>query len=207
MAESSSKKNNIQSRVTEKNAYAYINAALKDLGWDTRNPSRNPQGQVYTDNQALGHPELRKGLGKDRPENVVKLTETKFWVIEAKSKRMEIDKAVGEAEGYARDINEKSSVEAVIISGVAGNDDDGYLVRSKFSVGNTFYPVTLNGKDITGLLSPPMAERRVPEGNPNLQDVPLEEGEFLATAEAINEYLHRGAINKNDRQELWRHYY
>jgi len=202
MAKSISKKSNEQSRVTEKNAYAYINAALKDLGWDTRNPSRNPSGQVYTDNQALEHPELRKGLGKDRPENVVKLTETKFWVIEAKSKRTEIDKAVGEAEGYARNINEKSLAEAVIISGVAGNDDDGYLVRSRFSVGGEFKPVTLNGKEITGLLSPPIAERLVSATDPDLQDVPLDEGVFLATAEAINEYLHRGAINKNDRARV-----
>jgi type I restriction enzyme M protein len=202
MAKSSGKKSNLQLHVTEKNAYAYINAALKELGWDTHNPSRNPHGQVYTDNQALEHPELRKGLGKDRPENVVKLTETKFWVIEAKSKRTEIDKAVGEAEGYARNINEKAPVEAVIISGVAGNDDDGYLVHSKFSVGNTFHPVKLNGKEITGLLSPIIAERLVAEGNPNLQDVPLDEGVFLATAEAVNEYLHRGAINKNDRARV-----
>ena len=48
--------------LTEKNAYAYIIAALKDLGWNVKNPNRHPEGKVYTDNQALGHPELKKGL-------------------------------------------------------------------------------------------------------------------------------------------------
>ena len=47
--------------ITEKNAYAYINVTLKDLGWDTRNPNRYPEAHVYTDNQALGHPNSRKG--------------------------------------------------------------------------------------------------------------------------------------------------
>ena len=82
--------------ITEKNAYAYINATLKALGWDTRNPNRYPEAHVYTDNQALGHPELKKGLGRQRPENVVRVTETKFWVIEAKSSRQEIGQAIGE---------------------------------------------------------------------------------------------------------------
>jgi len=202
MAKGSANKGIIHSHITEKNAYSYINKALKDLGWDTRNPARNPHGQVYTDNQALEHPELKKGLGIDRPENVVRITETKFWVIEAKSKRTEIDKAIGEAEDYARDINDKSSVKAIVISGVAGNDDDGYLVRNKLLVGEVFTPIKLNDKDTTGLLSPSLIDRLLIEGKAELQDVPLDEAVFLTTAEAINTYLHRGAINKNDRARV-----
>ena len=192
-----------RARITEKNAYAYINLALKDLGWDPRNPSRHPEGQVYTDNQALEHPELRKGLVRDRPENVVKVTESKFWVIEAKSRRREIAQALKEAEDYAREINNASTlVQAVIVSGVAGNDDDGYLVESRFLHGGDFHPIYLNGQEISGLLSPAIAYRLLDESTPDLEDIPVDESAFLSTAEAINEELHRGAINKNQRASV-----
>ena len=188
--------------ITEKNAYAYINAALKDLGWDPRNPNKYPQGQVYVDNQALGHPELRKGLGAQRPENVVKLTETKFWIIEAKGNRQELNQAVKEAEEYAGDINSQSSVQAIIVSGVAGNDDDGYLVVNKFLCDGAFTPITFNGQPLTGLLSREIANRVLAEGTPDLKDIPIDEDLFLRTAEAVNRELHLGAINKNERARV-----
>ena len=182
--------------LTEKNAYAYIIAALKDLGWNVKNPNRHPEGKVYTDNQALGHPELKKGLGLQRPENVVKLDETTFWVIESKSSRQELEIAVQEAIDYANGINTQSSVKAVIASGVAGNDDDGYLVRNVYMHKGAFTPICLNGEPLTGLLSSEMADRVIGEDSPDLKDIPVDEGLFLATAEAVNKELHIGAIKQ-----------
>ena len=188
--------------ITEKNAYAYINVTLKDLGWDTRNPNKYPEAHVYTDNQALGHPELKKGLDKQRPENVVKVTETRFWIIEAKSSRKQLEQAVGEAEDYARDINQKSAVQAVLITGVAGNDDEGYLITNRYLYQGQFKDITNNGETLTGLLSPEIASRIVTDDTPDLEDLPIDEEVFLATAEAVNRELHLGAINQNERARV-----
>ena len=188
--------------ITEKNAYAYINSTLKDLGWDTRNPNKHPEAHVYTDNQALGHPELKKGLNKQRPENVVKVTEAKFWVVEAKSSRQQLAQAIGEAKGYAKDINKKSAVQAVLITGVAGNDDEGYLITSRYLYQGQFKDITNNGEALTGLLSPEIASRIVTEDTPDLEDLPINEEVFLTTAEAVNRELHLGAINKNERARV-----
>ena len=175
---------------------------MKDLGWNTKNPNRHTEGQVYTDNQALGHPELKKGLGLQRPENVVKLAETTFWVIESKSSRQALETALHEAIDYANEINTKSAVHAVIASGVAGNDDDGYLVCNAYMHKGAFTPICLNGEPLTGLLSSEMARRVIDENSPDLKDIPVDEGLFLATAEAVNKELHNGAINKNDRAKV-----
>lgn len=188
--------------ITEKDAYAYINSTLKTLGWDTRNPNNYPEAQVYTDSQALGHPELKKGLGKQRPENVVKVTETKFWVIEAKASRQQLDAAIGEAEDYSRDINQKSAVEAVLATGVAGNDDEGYLITSRYLEQGKFRDITNNGESLTGLLPPDIASRILSENTANLQDLPINEEVFLTTAEAVNRELHLGAINRNERARV-----
>ena len=93
-----------QARATEVDAYIFIKETLKELGWDIRNPARSQGGRVYTQNECLDHPEIHTAFGQDRPENVVQVSETAFWVIEAKREQRELDKAVAEAEEYARRI-------------------------------------------------------------------------------------------------------
>ena len=38
-------------RSTETDAYIFIKKALGEIGWVARNPARNPNGQVYTQNE------------------------------------------------------------------------------------------------------------------------------------------------------------
>jgi type I restriction enzyme M protein len=190
-----------RARSSEVDAYVYIKGELKDAGWDTRNPARHPEGRVYTQSEALAHPELAKGLGLDRPENVVKVTESIFWVIEAKREHRELSKALREAVGYATAINEKCAAQALFVSGVAGNDSDSFLIQTRFWNGLSFVPIEMNGRAITGFLSPELA-RFVLENGPSIQDVPIDEALFLSKAERINEILHLGAINKNYRARV-----
>ena len=69
---------------TEVDAYIFIKENLKLMGWDVRNPSRIDSGQVFTQNECHSHPEIHAQLGRLTPENIVKLSESSFWVIEAK---------------------------------------------------------------------------------------------------------------------------
>src|SRR5262249_17989054 len=88
---------------TEVEACKFILDQLKEMGWNTKNPSRLGDGQVWTQNQCLAHPEIKKCLQACRPENVIKLTEKKLWIVEAKRDRKELKAALAEAErDYAR---------------------------------------------------------------------------------------------------------
>jgi len=186
---------------SEVDAYAYIKENLKLLGWDARNPGRHPAGQVYTQTECHAHPAIKAALGLDRPENIVKITDTIFWVIEAKRTHKELDKAVAEAEGYAEAINDKGVVKALFVSGVAGNRTDMYLTRTRFLVDGKFRSITFNSKNITSLISPEVA-RTVMESGPDIRDVPVDENLFLLKAEKINQILHLGAINKDYRARV-----
>jgi type I restriction-modification system DNA methylase subunit len=188
-------------RATEVDAYIFIKETLRELGWDTRNPFRNAGGQVYTQNECLEHPAIHAALNRDRPENVVKLSETAFWVIEAKRDQRNLATALAEAEEYARRIHTQDGVTAPIISGVAGNQATGYLMETRLLVGQTFKPVAFNGTAATSLLSPESI-RDVLEDGPDLADVPVDEAQFLSAAERINAFLHLGAINKNLRARV-----
>ncbi len=100
---------------TEVEAYRFILDQLREMGWDTRNPSRHPSGRVWTQNQCLADPEVRRTLGVARPENIVRLTPRTLWVVEAKRDRSQIDVALAEAEAdYARLIEVKRGVTAVV---------------------------------------------------------------------------------------------
>ncbi len=158
-------------------------------------------GQVYTQAECLSHPEIGKYLGKEKPENVVKVTETAFWVIEAKRSHPQLAQAVSEAEDYAKKINHSKNIKACFISGVAGNEIDGYLVQTRFLVGRNFKPITINGKKVSALISSEIA-RAVLRSGPTIQDLPIDEVFFLAKAEKINQILHLGAINKNYRARV-----
>lgn len=190
-----------KSRYTEVDAYVFIKETLREVGWDVRNPSRCPTGCVYTQDECLEHPEIKAAFGSDRPENVVKITETSFWILEAKSDQRQLARAIAGAEDYARRINDRKIIGAPFISGIAGNESTGYLMQSKYIVGQTYRPITFNGKDASSLISPTVA-RTIIAGGPDIADVPVDEGQFLSAAERINKHLHLGAINKNSRAKV-----
>ena len=191
-----------QARTTEVDAYIFIKKNLNDLGWDIRNPERSPKGQVYTQNECLSHPEIRRFLGQEKPENIVKITESIFWVIEAKKEHSKLQQALEEAEEYARKINKGRNIKAKIISGVAGNQSDSYLIRNRYLYHNRFIPIKLNDVEASGLLSPTEVDRIIRENDPNIRDVPIDDKLFFSKADTINEILHLGAVNPHQRASV-----
>jgi len=78
-------------RASEFASYVFIKNDLGSLGWNTRNPSRNPNGQLYTQQECLDNVEIAAGLGRQKPEYVIKVKEDTFWVVEAKNTLDKID--------------------------------------------------------------------------------------------------------------------
>lgn len=188
---------------TEVDAYVFVKQNLKQLGWDVRNPAKVPGGQVYTQNQCLGEPEIKRWLDKKRPEYIVKVTETILWVIECKRVRTEINQALDEAENYyAARLNKSNALKVLFVSGVAGNDLDGYTIKNKFLEKDSFRPIILNDKEMTGLLSPEVTKRVINSSSAIVKDMPVDQAFFMQKADRINEILHMGAVNINDRARV-----
>ncbi len=187
-------------RSSEFASYVFIKNDLENLGWNTRNPSRNPDGQLYTQQECLDNPDIAHGLGRQKPEYVIKIKEDVFWVVEAKNTLDKIDLAFQEAVDYAKDINQSDVVNAFIVTGVAGNDDDGYLVKTgTISKSGTVDVVEYNNKSITGFLSPDQANYLVDNQTHILNELVTDEVVLLNIAERINEELHKASINKDLR--------
>lgn len=184
---------------TEVEAYKWIKDRLKALNWDVRNPSKYEGGRVWTQNQYRSDLELRHYLGQKTPENIIKVTESVLWLIEAKSSHSMLHKAVSEANDYADMLKPSKKYKPLFTSGVAGNDSDGYLVRTNYWNGSDFVPVSLNSIVATGLLSEHQLQHILNTQSANISDPQIDEKLFLSTAARISGILHLGAIPPHQR--------
>lgn len=190
-------------RNSEYSSYVFIKNDLKDLGWNTRNPNRDPNGQIYTQQECLDVEDIKLALGRQRPEYVIKVRENKFWVIEAKGEHSLLRQAFNEALDYANQINKNVNTLVSIISGVAGNDIDGYLIKTAIVYKNgTYEYITYNDHAITALLSVEQARHIIDNQTCKLNELVTDEKLLLSIAEKTNEELHKASINKDIRASV-----
>jgi type I restriction-modification system DNA methylase subunit len=186
-------------RNSEFNSYVYIKNELRNLGWNIRNPSRDTNGEVYTQQECLDNKEIAEYLKRQRPENVIKIRENIYWIIEAKSSLDKLDIAYKEALGYALDINHSKIIKASFISGVAGNDIDGYIIKTGYVQNGKSFDILYNDRPITSLLTKEQALYLADNQTHKLNDIELSEEIFIKIAEEINDILHIASINKDQR--------
>jgi type I restriction enzyme M protein len=181
---------------SEVHAYNYI---LKELvskkGWNKLH--------VYTQQESQSISAIAKYLKNKRPENVVEINPAILYIIEAKNSRNKLDQALKEAEkDYADLVNKGKSAKALFVTGIAGNDDEGFIAKSKFLENNKWITITENEIEVTGLLSKNQIDKILETGNAAIKDFEIDEREFLQSAETINQLLHDGAINKDYRARV-----
>lgn len=178
---------------SEVQAYIYIQRELTEKkGW--------AKNQIYTQNECLDHREIKKYLLQTRPENIIDVDEKNLYVIEAKNERKKIEQAIKEArENYADKINQSNKVKALFVTGIAGNEEDGYIAKSQFYKDGKWEDITENDKEITGLLSKKQITDILQKQTAHLKDIEVNKDEFIKSAENINEILHEDSINKDYR--------
>lgn len=181
---------------SEVHAYAYIIKELTDRkDW--------PKDQIYTQQECLKIPEIKKYLGQAHPENIVDIDGKQFYVIEAKNERNKLEQALKEArEAYADNINKSKKIKVTFITGIAGNNQEGYIAKSQYFQNGKWEYITENDVEITALLSKKQIESILEQKSAHLKDVEITENEFLETAENINEILHENSINKDYRAKF-----
>lgn len=178
---------------SEVHAYSFIlNELVSKKGWSKQ--------QVYTQQECQNIPVIAKYLKNKRPENVVEINKGVLYIIEAKNFRSKLDLSLKEAEkDYADLINKDKNVKALFITGIAGNDQEGFIAKSKYFAKGKWSVITENEIEVTGLLSKGQIEKIFETGTADIKDFEIDEKEFLQAAENINQILHDGAINKDYR--------
>ena len=177
---------------SEVGCYKYILDELHKKGWKKTN--------IYTQQECLSIPEIKKYLKLDRPENVIKIKEEIYYIIEGKNEKAKLKQAIKEArDQYAKKINQSKKLKALFITGVAGNEEEGYISESQYFDRKKWHTITENDIEITSILSPKHTEIILTNKSAKIEDVEISENEFLKTAIEINNILHKNSINKDYR--------
>jgi type I restriction enzyme M protein len=181
---------------SEVHAYVHIiHELISKKGWDKKD--------IYTQQEALKIKGIGEPLGTAKPENIIKISEGYYYVIEAKNKREKLEQAVSEAvNDYAILINKFGKVHAFFITGIAGNDDEGYISKSKCLINKKWQTITENDIEVTGLLSKGQIDIIRKQNSANIKEIEISEQEFLSSAEEINGILHEGGINQDYRARV-----
>ncbi len=189
---------------SEFQSYVFVKNDLKEKGWNTANPLRDHSGQLYTQHECHQNPELKPLLEGVTPEYIVKLSEDEFWIIEAKASHEDVERAYNEATYKGKKINRHAFVRAKIITGVAGNDVDRYVVKNGYwdEKNQEYSLITYNERNITSLLSPDLARQLLHQKSPNLRDYNIDERYLVKIAEKINEKFQSSSIKKDQRATI-----
>jgi len=191
-------------KTSEYRSYPWIKAKFVASGWNDSNPNTDPRGQIWEQNEALSNLELKKGLGAQKPEFVVRITDNQYWTVEAKNTTNKLPVAVEEAQGYADDINAASTVVRVrFATGVAGTSDSGFkLVTMFLTTAGEWKPVVLAGAQFDGIMTLKEALRVLAADNADLSAIPMTVAEVVEIGKFINKTLHSAKIPKERRALL-----
>ncbi len=188
----SQKKKTTVSTPSEVNTYRFIYEELS-------NKKAWKKGQIFEQQECYKINGVKEGLGKLKPEVVVEIDPTQCYVIEGKNERRKIEQALSEACEYADLINSAGIIRAVFVSGIAGNDSEGFIAKSQYLQNGRWETITENDIDLTSLISKSQAESILVANDSSIKDGEISSEEFFKTAEEINEILHSNAINKDYR--------
>ncbi|MCC8483471.1 MAG: SAM-dependent methyltransferase [Rickettsia endosymbiont of Labidopullus appendiculatus] len=189
------------SKNSEFRAYVFIENSLKELGWNVKNPNRYADGEVYTQGECLNNHLIKEHLKTVKPENIIVVKTNIFWIIEAKPQHKQIDQAIRECKDYCKLLN-KTKILAPLFSAVVGDENNSYIVKNYYFLNGEWTEIEINGRKTTGFLGKNLAREIIDKNNPFIKEHEIADEVYYQKAIKINEILHNGSINKNQRARV-----
>ncbi len=181
-------------RIAESRCEDYTRGQLRGLGWNIKGIDIG--GDVAEKQELRITPSLRERMPREAPEFVLYLEGIPRVVIECKGHKEDIDSASNEAQYYA------DKLKLSIAIGVAGNGDDGVIVKNYFKCKGNFELVTHSSIPLTQILSKVYVERIVANNTPDIKiDIP-NENQFWFEAHKIHNLFRNSDIPK-DRMAVY----
>ena len=134
----------------ESRARYFVRKVAEEKGWDLRHPQR---GGDFLEEQEVSDYLDETRLGLNRPDFVMCLQGEPVVVIETKNDFKKYKEAIGEAIDYCEQINANSRYNVKIAIGVAGEDDNGYIVTVRFLKDGKWQDLTSKGNALTAIIS------------------------------------------------------
>lgn len=176
-----------------------IRDVAQQKGWNTKHPQR---GGNFLEEQEIAAYFPDSGLGLTKPDFLVCQNGCPAIVVEAKNEIQKIDEAISEAIEYAEAINRHGTYHIVIATGVAGEEDHGYLFKTSFFDGTAWVPLRSYGFELTSF--PSVGEAAIAlETQNGTTDVTIPQlSEYIAAAIDLSAILRAAKIEPSLRPKV-----
>lgn len=134
----------------ESRARYFTRKVAEEKGWDMRHPQK---GGECLEEQEVSDYLSHTTLGLDRPDFVLCLKGEPVVVIETKNEFKKYKEAIDDAIYYCNRINISNHYKIKIAIGVAGEEENGYIVIVRFLKNGKWVPLTSKGNPITAIIS------------------------------------------------------
>lgn len=134
----------------ESRARYFTRRIAEERGWDVKHPQK---GGDFLEEQEVTAYLPDTDLGLSRPDFVLCLKGEPVVVIETKNEFRKYQEAIDEAIDYCGQINSRGKYHVKIAIGVAGEDDNGYVVVVKYHKDGKWQDLTSKGNVLTAILS------------------------------------------------------
>lgn len=168
-------------------------------GWDIRHPQKGGQ---FLEEQEIADYFKDTGLGKTKPDFLVCKNGLPIIVIEAKNEVRKIDTAVKEALEYADAINSHGKYHVSIAVGVAGEEDNGYLFRTKYYNGNDWVDLSSRGFVLTSFPSVSEIDTALITDNGTTEVSVPKISDYISTAIELSSILRSAKIEPSLRPKV-----
>lgn len=176
-----------------------IRRIASQRGWDVRHPQK---GGNFLEEQEIEDYFNDSGLGKTKPDFLVCQNYKPIIVVEAKNEIRKIDNAITEAVQYANVINKHGKYCVTIAVGVAGEEDNGYLFKTKYYNGTEWVELSSRGFVLTSFPSVAEIEGALITNNGTTEVSTPEISDYITTAIELSAILRSAKIEPSLRPKV-----
>ena len=169
----------------------FIRTISNKRGWNINHISK--QGDFLEEQEIVNHfPTI--GLGQERPDFLVCFKGEPTIVIEAKNDIKKIDQSIEEAIDYANTINATKKYSVKIAVGVAGEEDNGFIVKVRYLKGKNWEPLKSGGYELTTIPSKKETELAIQADDSTTNVSVPSSAEFVEAAIELSKILRQAKI-------------
>ena len=168
-------------------------------GWDVKHPQKGGQ---FLEEQEIEDYFQDSGLNQTKPDFLLCKNFQPIMVVEAKNEKEKIDNAIAEAIDYAEAINAHGRFHVNIAVGVAGEEDNGYLFRTKFFDGQKWLDLTAKGFVLTSFPSVAEVENAILTNNGTTEVTVPKVSDYIDTAIELSAILRSAKIEPSLRPKV-----
>jgi len=175
----------------ESRARYFVREQARKRGWNVNHLST---GGSCLEEQEITDYFKDIGLGLERPDFLFCISGDPTLIIETKNKASKIKEALEEAIYYCNKINETQKYKIKIAIGIAGEEDTGYIIETRFLRKDSWVPLKSRGFEITTIPTKNEIEAAIDanDGTTNVQVPSVTE--FIDSAIELSKILRQAKV-------------